>query len=188
MKKILIGCLIVCAVLVAGATKYNGLTLKTDSFSWETAGEVTTAEAASPAVNERDYTNMVANHTNSQIFTLFPYRYNIIGLRFVVDDAADSTVFDIFASKGQDFFTRIATLTITGGAQVGPATSTETTSGVFCDTIAITNEQWITALTVVDGAAADRIASVWFDMHGFDTWAFIPTTVGDTTAIYFTGH
>jgi hypothetical protein len=160
---------------------------KTKAFVWETIGEVTTAEAASPAVDERDYTNMVANHTNSVFITFDPLRWNSMGLRFVVDDDGDDTVFDIFATKGQsDYFTRIVTLTLKGGTQVGPATSTDA-STVFCDTITKTNEFWPKTITVTDGAGNDRIASVWFDMIGFDTWAFIPTTVDDTTVIQATG-
>ncbi len=182
MKKVIIA--IVVVLFVMGATNV----LRTDDFGWETAGETTTAYTT-PAVNERDYTNLTANHTDAVVFTLKPYRWNAIGVRFVVDDDGDDTVFDVFATKGiTDHFTRIATLTIKGGTQVGPDTSTDTTAAVFCDTITVTNGNWITAVTVVDGAGADRMSTIWWDMNGFNTWAFVGTTVDDTTLVQITGH
>ncbi|KKK55290.1 hypothetical protein LCGC14_3076040, partial [marine sediment metagenome] len=89
MKKYL-GWILLAFILVAGFTPYA---LKTDSFGWETAGETTTAYT-SPAVTERDYTNLVANHTDAITFTLNPFRYNIMEMRFIVYDDGDDTVFD----------------------------------------------------------------------------------------------
>ena len=161
--------------------------LITEDFTWSTIGETTTAYT-SPAVNERDYANLVANHSDAIVFTLDPYRWNSIGLRFIVDDDGDDTVFDVFASKGKlDHFTRMATLTLKGGTQVGPDTSTGS-SAVFCDTIAVSNSFWISAITVVDGGAADRMATIWWDMNGFNTWALVGTTVDDTTLVQATGY
>jgi len=184
MKNTMLILLGMVVVLAMGASE---TVIRTDRFGWETMGETTTAYTT-PAVNERDYTNLVANHADAVVFTLAPYRWNAILMRFVVDDDADDTVFDLFASKGQDHFTRIATLTLKGGTQVGPATSTATTGGVFVDTITITNEFWYTTLHAVDGAGADRIASLRFDACGFDTFALVGTTVDDTTLVQATGY
>lgn len=191
MKKNL-GWVVLAMVLVAGFTPYA---LKTDRFGWEvsdlstktTRGETTTAYTT-PDVTERDYTNLVANHADAIIFTLDPYRYNILGMRFITDDDGDDTVFDLFASKGQDYFTRIATLTLVGGTVSGPDTSTNAGASVFCDTITISNEFWISTLNDVDNAGADRIAMLYLDMHGYDTWALIGTTVDDTTLVQITGY
>lgn len=162
--------------------------LETNYFPWQDLGDTATAYT-SPAVDERDYANLVANHPDAVVLTLDSVRWNAMGLRFVTDDAADAWVVDVFASKGQDYFTRMATLTLTGGAQVGPATSTDA-SAVFVDTIAVTNNFWPSVLTPVDNAGADRIASLWFDMDGFDTWAFVATTAqaSATLLIQGTGH
>ncbi len=183
MKKSLI-VIVVAVLFIMGATNV----LRTDDFGWETAGETTTAYTT-PAVDERDYANLVANHSDAVVFTLKPYRWNIMGMRFVVDDDGDDTVFDVFATKGiTDHFTQIATLTIKGGTQVGPPTSTETTSGVFADTITVTNSEWITTIITVDNAGGDTIATIWWDMNGFNTWGFVGTTVDDTTLVQITGH
>ena len=192
MKK-WIGWILLALVLIVGFTPYA---LKTDNFGWEVSdlstktnrGETTTAYTT-PAVTERDYANLIANHADAVIFTLNPYRYNTIGCRFIVDDEDDDTVFDVFATKKKtDHFTRIATLTIKGGTVSGPDTSTNAGASVFCDTITVTNEFWITSLKVVDGGATDRMSTIWWDMHGYDTWAFIGTTVDDTTLVQITGH
>lgn len=178
MKKLALVLMVAVVVLVIGATEQ---VLRTDRFIWQTRGEAAgsdgTTAYTSPAVNERDYDNLVANHANALTFTVTPYRWNAVGFRFVVDDDGDAWVADVFVSKGQDFFTRIVTLTITGGTQIGPPTSTDTASGVFCDTIAASNEFWITEMNIVDGGGTDRIATIWFDLAGFDTISFIPTTI-----------
>ncbi len=161
--------------------------LRTDNFGWETVGETTTAYTT-PGVTERDYTNLVANHTDAIVFTLEPFRWNTMGLRIVVDDDGDDTVFDVFASKGQDYFQKVCTLTCKGGTQTGPATSTETTSGVFCDTITVSAEQWITSLVFVQEASTNELGTVWIDLKGYDTWALIGTTVDDTTLVQATGY
>lgn len=185
-KKIFKLVVVLVAILLMGATSVN--VLRTDDFGWETAGETTTAYT-SPAVDERDYTNFTTNHSDAVVFTLKPYRWNAIGVRFIVDDDGDDTVFDVFATKGiNDHFTQIATLTIKGGTQVGPPTSTATTSGVFADTITVTNGEWITTITTVDNAGGDTIATIWWDMNGFNTWGFVGTTVDDTTLVQITGH
>ena len=164
--------------------------LRTSLYNWEDLGETATAYT-SPAVNERDYDNLVANHPDAVTYTLPNGRWNGNGFRFITDDDADGWVVDVFASKGQDYFTQIATLTLTGGTQVGPATSTDA-SAVFVDTIAITNENWISseAMKVADGAGANRIASLWFDGSGFSTFSFVATTAkaAATLKIQGTGY
>ena len=180
-KKVLVFLLLTAMVFALG----NVLTTK--DYTWSPVGETTTAYTT-PAVNERDYTNLTANHTDAVVFTLTPYRWNVIGLRFIVDDDGDDTVFDVFASKGiTDHFTRIATLTIKGGTQVGPDTSTDS-SAVFCDTITVTNSFWVSTITVVDGGGADRMSTIYWDMAGYNTWALVGTTVDDTTLVQATGY
>jgi len=160
--------------------------LETPSYSWESLGETSTEYATSPTVSQRDYTGFAAAFPGAVIYTSDPYRWNAMNLRFVTDDAADAWDVDVFASKGEDYFTRIATLALTGGAQVGPATATSTPA-VFVDTIGVTNENWITTFKQVDVAGGDRIASLRFDMCGFDTFAFVATSVATNKTLLIQG-
>ena len=162
--------------------------LRTDNFKWEDMGETSTAYTT-PAVDERDYTNFVTNHPNAVVVDLNKSKWNSYGFRFVTDDDGDAWVVDVFASKGEDYFTRVMTLSLTGGTQVGPATTTDA-DAVFVDTITKSNENWRRLLDVVDGGGGDRIASIWFDGMGFDTWAFVATTAeaGATLLIQGTGY
>ena len=191
MKKWL-GWIVLAVILVAGFTPYA---LKTDNFGWEVSdlstktnrGETTTAYTT-PAVTERDYDNLIANHADAVVFTLDPFRYNVITCRFIVDDDGDDTVFDVFASKGQDYFIHAMTLTLKGSTVSGPDTSTNPGASVFCDTITPTiTSGWWSTVTVVSGGA-DTQAQVSWDLQGFDTWALIGTTVDDTTLVQITGH
>jgi hypothetical protein len=188
MKKLkVIGWVAFIALLVMGATQYPGEALRTDSYGWQKLGETTTAYS-SAAETERDYTTYVANHSDAIVHTFDPFRYNNIGFRFIVDDDGDDTVFDVMASRGEDYFTRIATLTLKGGTASGPATSTDSTSAVFCDTITVSNSNWITAITAVDNAGGNRQATIWWDANGYDTWSFLATTVDDTTRVDVSGY
>jgi hypothetical protein len=187
MKKLIIGILVGFVLLFMGFTIYHGDALRTDAYPWETIGESSTAYTT-PAVNERDYTNLVANHSDAVVYEMTTFRYNNVGFRFSLDDnpVGADVVFDVFASKGQDYFTRICTLTLKAGLQVGPSVTGDT--GVFADTLAVSNPNWPTAITAVDGAGGDRISSVWFDTNGFDTYAFVGTTVDETIKVQMTGH
>lgn len=159
--------------------------LITPTYPWRDLGSTATAYL-SPAANERDYATLVANHPDAAVFNLGSKRWNSMGLRFVTDDAADAWVVDVFASKGQDYFTRIATLTLTGGTQVGPATATDV-SAVFVDTIAVTNSMWAKTITETDNAGADRIARLNFDIIGYDTFAFVATTAQAAATLLIQG-
>lgn len=147
--------------------------LRTPTYPWDTLGETSTAYTT-PAVNERDYTNFVTNHPDAVVYHHAVERWNAMQLRFVTDDDADAWAVDVFASRGEDYFTKICTLTLTGGTQVGPATSTDV-SAVFVDTIVPSDVTWLTVPYTID-SGTDRIASYWFDMCGFDTFAFVATT------------
>lgn len=185
MKKVVLFLTLLVCVFVMG----NVLTTK--DYIWGLAGNHTSTAYTSPDNAERDYDNLVANHTAAIVFTLDPYRWNVLGLRFIVDDAGDAWVYDLFATKGKsDYFNRVATFSVTGGTQVGPATLTDTTSGVFCDTIAVTNSNWVSTITVVDGSAGNRMGTVWLDMAGYNTWALVATTVesSETGLVQITGY
>jgi hypothetical protein len=161
----------------------EGQAQRTDAFIWDALGETSTAYTT-PAVDERDYVSMKTNHPDAVFYTNKPYRWNGAAFRFITDADANAYTVDMFASKGKkDSFTKIATLTLAGGKQVGPDAT-----GVFVDTISVSDAQWKSTITVVDGAGADRIASLYMDALGFDTFAFVATAVSTTLTVEATGY
>ena len=157
--------------------------LRTDAFTWVSLGETSTAYTT-PAVDERDYANMKANHPDAVIYTQDPYRWNGVAFRFITDADADAYTVDVFASKGEeDSFTKIVTLALTGGKQVGPDAT-----GVFVDTVVASDAQWKVDIKVIDGGGADRISSIWTDALGFDTFAFVATAVSTTLQVEAIGY
>ena len=194
MKKWILISVVFVVSLFAGyapATNQLGYALRTDQFGWEEVGEVVTA-ISSPDGAERDYTTFHTNHVvavSSAIIYTLPPRYNSLGLRFSMTGEALDTQIDLFASKGQDYFKRVATLSLVGGAVSGSDTTGHLTNGsVFSDTITITNETWISSLTGVDNAGGNRQASVWLDSKGYDTWAFVPVIADSITLIEISGY
>ena len=193
MKKVLILGLLFLGFLVGGASLEEGRTLKTDAFGWDTIGEQTTAVTVSTYVVH--YTDAVSAYSDSVYTTFDPYRINTLGLRFVMnDDHLNDAVFQVFMGKGvEDYLVRIATLTIQAGTAISghsisaPDTTTDTVSTHFCDTITVSNENWITALTAVDNGGNNRIATVWWDLHGYSTIMLVGTTLDSTTLVQATG-
>jgi hypothetical protein len=192
MKKVLL--ILLTFLLVAG---FDFTTDQTANFPWEDTGEITALESASPSVTQREYSAFVAQATQSVIFTLSPYRWNTIGFRFAVDgegaaaDDGNAYTMDFYASKGEDNFTPFATFSVTGGQQTAPATTASSTLDmVFADTInSMASETWITDITSVDDTGRDNIASIWFNLNGFDTIAVVPTNASATVCnIYTTGY
>ena len=95
-----------------------------------------------------------------------------VNYRFLCDSNADSNVIDVYAMRGNDHYARIATLTLTGGQ------AADGTIGVFCDTIAVTNEKWLTSIGVAS-PANDDYASIALNTHGYTSFLFLATTFAD---------
>ena len=96
----------------------------------------------------------------------------------------DSNVLNLYAMRGgpgatkrADHYTRIATLTLTTGSQIYSSTGNR-----FVDTIAITNEKWTDAIEVVSDAA-DGIAHISLNTHGYSNFVFIATTLNSSSVI-----
>lgn len=144
--------------------------LSTPVKPWITVGTFTAADTT-PGDNARDYASVKAL-TNTAIYGRSE-QDNAIEIRFTGDTDADSIVYDVFvASDATDYFTRIATLTLTVGTQQKGSAAV-----LFCDTIVKTNEKWFDTIRTVDADGGDRIARVFLDLYGYGLIAFVPTTI-----------
>ena len=149
-----------------------GDNLITRAYPWVNVGTFTAADTTPGSCS---YATMDAL-TNAVIYTVAEV-FNIIEFRFTGDTDADSIVYDIYASRGNDandYFTRVCTVTaVAGQATKGSATV------LFCDQITISNEQWYKSVVVVDGGSANtqRIARIAVDACGYKYWSVVPTTI-----------
>jgi len=156
-----------------------GTTKLSPQTGWFNAGNITTAEAAL-AVDERDVTTADAL-TSTGLIKIKPQGNPCaMLLRFRADGAADlDSVLEMYAARGNDFYSRIATLTIRTGTQ-----DTGTSTIHFIDKIAATNEE-----TLFDGeegvgtSIADQIDYYYVRTLGFDRFLIICSDL-DTTTIY----
>lgn len=147
------------------------------SGDWVEAGSLTTEQAAL-AVTGRDTATADAltatgiikiNNKNPSAYA-FLFRFRATG-----NEDVDS-VLELYAARGTDHYTRIATLTIVNGTQdTGVATIH------FIDSITPGNED-----TLFDGeeiSLADMIAHYYVRTLGFDKFLFIASDL-DSTAVY----
>lgn len=100
-----------------------------------------------------------------------------VNYRFLCDVDAQSNVVDIYVMRGDDHYTRLGTVTLTGGKAV--VTLTNGTVGVFCDTAAMSNEKWQTSVGVAS-PINDDYASISLNTHGYSSVLFLATTFADT--------
>lgn len=94
-----------------------------------------------------------------------------------------SNVLNLYAMRGgpgvtkkSDHYTLIATLTLTTGTQI------YSTGNLFVDTIVVTNEKWTDAIKVVNDAA-NGIAHLSWNTHGYSNFLMIATTLNSTSVI-----
>ena len=89
----------------------------------------------------------------------------------------DSNVLNLYAMRGTtDHYTRIATLTLTTGTQL------YSSGNRFVDTIVITNEKWFDTIEAISDAA-DGIARIAFNTHGYSNFVLIATTLNSSSII-----
>ena len=149
-----------------------GDNLITRSFPWVNVGTFTAADSTP---NTCSYATMDAL-TNTVIYSV-PEVFNNAEFRFTGDTNADTIIYDLYASRGNDsndWFTRVCTITAVCGA-----TAKDSASVLFCDQITVSNEQWYKTLVVADGGTADteRVARLALDACGYRFWAIVPTTI-----------
>lgn len=144
---------------------------------WSNIGSITSEEAAL-GVDERDATT-AEGLAAAKIVKIQPAgNVSAMLLRFRADGAADlNSVLELYASRGDDYYTRIATLTITTGTQ-----DTGTSTIHFIDEIVATNEQ-----ALFDGeegtTLSEYIGMYYLRTFGFDRFLLIASDL-DSTAVY----
>lgn len=159
-----------------------GTTKLSPQTGWFEAGSITSEEAAL-AVDERDVATAEALGA-TKVVTIKPQgNPAAILLRFRADDAADlDSVLEMYAARGaagggDDFYSRIATLTITTGTQ-----DTGTSTIHFIDEIVATNEQ-----ALFDGeegtTLSEMIGLYYFRTFGYSRFMFVASD-RDSTTIY----
>ena len=105
-----------------------------------------------------------------------PPNINAAEIRFQTTADADSQVVEVWAARGTDHFTLVATLTLTGGKQEAD------NDLYFVDTIVASTEHLPKAGTVCD-SAGDRICRYYVDLAGFDKLLILATTLAANTTL-----
>ena len=137
-------------------------------MDWYNPGNLTTVQAALT-------TNKSATLVNALISTgvvIFDIENGAVAYNFRFRGGTDgqTTTMVLYAMRGDnDHYTRIATLTLTTGTQ---------TDGtyLFIDTIGVANEKWSDDIAEVSDAA-DGIAHLGLNTHGYKKFLFIATTL-----------
>ena len=149
----------------------------TQTSSWKEMGSIT-VENAALAVTGRDWTTVdaIADANKVQIELNEPLPYAML-FRFRADDAADlDSVLQVYAARGEDYFHRIAQLTVVTGTQ-----DTGTSTIHFVDTITPASED-----ALFDGEEsnlADMIAHYYVRTLGYDKFLFVCSNL-DSTTVY----
>jgi len=147
---------------------------------WFCAGNITSEEAALD-VDERDVTTAEALTSTKTVIITPPGSPTGMLFRFRADGSADvDSKLELYAARGKnDYYLRLATLTITTGTQ-----DTATSTIHFIDKIVATNEE-----TLFDGeegagtSNADYIDHYYIRTFGFDRFLFVCSDL-DSTTVY----
>jgi hypothetical protein len=154
--------------------------LTTEALPWTLIGSWTAAAAATPAVGARQYRD-VRDLAGALVFESSNL-HNALELRFTGTTDGQTLVFDLMASRGQDYFDRVATLTCTVGTmQKNSATV------LFVDTIVLSNERWLKNVITTDTTGHNYIARVALDMCGYSKFALVATTINGTATAEYAG-
>ena len=141
------------------------------NYNWQSLGSLT----ATASISATDKSKVTVEALTCVIDRIDPGTV-AVNYRFLCDGNAEAHVVDVYAMRGNDHYTRICTLAITGGQAV------DGTVGVFCDTVAVSNEEWLTDIGVAS-PVNDDIASIAIHTHGYSSILFLATTFGSTNAL-----
>ena len=144
--------------------------------SYQTADSLTASQSALTTDKSQSTVNALASGKKSIIQV--PNGNIAVDIRFrSTASDGDSKVLNLYAMRGDsDHYTLIATFTLTTGTQV------YTTGNRFVDTISKDVEKW-TDTIVVGNDAANGIARIILNTHGYRNFCFIATTLGSTSVI-----
>ena len=140
-------------------------------YKWQSLGNLT----ATASISATDKSKAAVEALECVVDEVDPGTV-AVNYRFLCDANAKAQIVDVYAMRGNDHYTRICTLALTGGQAVYGA------AAVFCDTVVVSNEEWPTKI----GAASpvnDDIASIAINTHGYSSILFLATTFGSTNAL-----
>lgn len=145
--------------------------------SWVCAGSITAESTALAATGRAVATADATGATKVVVVRHADARPRAMLLRFRSDGSNNvDSVLNLYAARGPDDYTLVATLTITQGQQLDSGTI------YFVDTIVATAEE-----TLLDGeegiCTTDQIAQYYMRTMGFDRFLFQATDL-DTTTVY----
>ena len=146
---------------------------------WIAAGSIT-SQTSALAVTGRDVATVgaLAATKTVKLSPLDPGPYAML-LRFRADGAADiDSVLEMYAARGDDHYSRVATLTILTGTQ-----DTDTSTIHFIDEVTATNEDLIHDGEENIAAGDNHIASYYVRTLGNDRFIFIASDL-DSTTVY----
>lgn len=139
-------------------------------YQWIEAGTITVAEPAL-AVNERDNASVEALADTKKVIIRPDDGTKALELRFRFD--ASSAIFQIYAARGEDYYTRVCTATIGPSNQICSV-------GIFGDTITLSNQEWHGL--VAEQSVSDFIGRIRLETLGYDRFLIIASTLTATTA------
>ena len=145
-------------------------------YPWEFAGSITVSQAA--LTTAKDYQTVNDLAVANRVIIVLPDLHMASEFRFITDSNNDANVVNLYAMAGdKDYYTLIATLTLTGGTQIAP------NEKVFCDTLDLSVEQWPTPMAN-QSAATDNIASLILNTHGYKNFLMLATTLANILTVY----
>lgn len=146
---------------------------------WFAAGSIT-SETSALAVTGRDVTTVdaLAAAKTVKLSPPLPGAYAML-LRFRADGVADvDDILELYAARGDDHYSRVATLTTLVGTQ-----DTDTSTIHFIDEISPTNEDLIFAAIENIATGDNHIASYYCRTLANDKFIFIASDL-DSTTVY----
>lgn len=140
---------------------------------WTNVGDISVIRAAL-GVTERDSATVEALADNKKAVYTPSDGAKEAEVRFITPADADAWVIEMYAAKtAYDHYTRMATLTLTGGTQK------HSTGKVFVDTLVGTNEAWYGNLPVPEEiqSTGDLIARYHWKLLQYGRFLFIASTI-----------
>jgi len=176
--------LIALAVSVFCIAAVNQITLEQVQSGWISVGTFLAAGDEPTTPNQANRTAaLMAAVSKVQIFTV-PSQWNKVYIRCLSTTDGDSTVFDVFTSRGaSDHYTRVVTLTFTTGTQTSGTSGSE-----FADTcVASNNTNTLHKASTLTNPTGNYIAEYGMTLNGCDHIAFVPTTITNNAALEISG-
>jgi hypothetical protein len=142
-------------------------------YPWRNAGTLSTAQAA--LTTDKSAATVNALTSTGTVFVSPTDNTVALDLRFRGGADGDSNVISIYAMAGTDHYTKIIDLTLTTGTQTDG-------TNLFVDTLAGANELWADDIVVLSDAA-NGIAHVELNTHGYSSFLFIATTLNSSSVL-----